>query len=202
MLNDRSSTISLLRTRRSGRPRDMVAPGPNAGELRAILEVAIRTPDHGKLFPWRFVHVAAEQRGAFAELLLRAHRAANPNRTRAEIEAVERFAHQAPTLIVALFSPKPSAKIPVWEQQLSCGAACMNLMTAAHAFGFTAGWITGWATYSREVLEGFGREGESIAGFIFIGTPAFPLEERPRPAFDSVVTEWSPPAASDPSQGS
>lgn len=192
MLNDRSSALSLLKTRRSGRPRDLVAPGPDAAQLREILEVAIRTPDHGKLAPWRFVHVGEEQRDSFASLLHDAFRIATPYPTRLELEAVERLARQAPTLVVALFSPVESAKIPEWEQQLSCGAACMNFLTAAHAMGFAAGWITGWAAYSPQVLEAFGRGRERIAGFLFIGTPAQELEERPRPAHDHKVSEWVP----------
>jgi nitroreductase len=192
MLNDRSSTLSLLKTRRSGRPRDLVAPGPDAAQLRQILEIAIRTPDHGKLAPWRFVHVPAEQRDALAALLHRAFRVATPEPTRLELEAIERLARQAPTLVVALFSPVESVKIPEWEQQLSCGAACMNLLMAAHAMGFAAGWITGWATYSPQVLEAFARGPERIAGFFYIGTPAHELEERPRPAYDYAVSEWMP----------
>jgi nitroreductase len=192
MLNDRSTPLSLLRTRRSGRPRDLVAPGPDADQLRQMLEIAMRVPDHGKLAPWRFVHVPREERPAFAELLHAAFRIANPEPSRAEIEAVERFAHQAPSLVVILSSPVEGTKIPVWEQELSCGAACMNLLHAAHAMGFAAGWVTGWATYSAEVNRAFAKEKERIAGFVFIGTPANPLEERPRPAFDYVVSEWSP----------
>ncbi len=194
MLNDRSSTLSLLKTRRSGRPRDLVAPGPDAAQLREMLEVAIRVPDHGKLAPWRFVHVRKDQREAFAELLHAAVRIDNPEPSRPELEAVDRFSHQAPELIVALWSPVEGTKIPLWEQQLSCGAACMNLMLAAHAMGFAAGWVTGWAAYAANVVKAFGRGEERIAGFIFIGTPAVPLEERPRPAFDFAVSEWAPAA--------
>ncbi len=194
MLNDRSSTLSLLKTRRSGRPRDLVAPGPDAAQLREMLEVAIRVPDHGKLAPWRFVHVRKDQRGAFAELLHAAFRIDNPEPSRLELEAVDRFSQQAPELIVALWSPVEGTKIPLWEQQLSCGAACMNLMLAAHAMGFAAGWVTGWAAYAANVVKAFGRGEERIAGFIFIGTPAVPLDERPRPAFDFAVSEWAPAA--------
>lgn len=193
MLNDLSSTLSLLHTRRSGRPRDLVAPGPNPAQLREILEIAMRSPDHGKLHPWRFVHVTADARDAFAELLQSAYLADNPEPGRLEIEATDRFARQAPTLIVALSSPVPEHKIPVWEQQLSCGAACMNLLLAAHAMGFAGGWVTGWAAYSPTVLRAFGSEHERIAGFIFLGTPGIELEERPRPEFTEVVSEWSPP---------
>ena len=192
MLNDRSSALALLRTRRSGRPRDLGEPGPSEEQLREILAVATRVPDHGKLAPWRFVIVRREDRGAFEELLLRAYRIDNPEPGRLEIEAAQRFAHQAPALVVALFKPVESSKIPLWEQQLSCGAALMNLLNAAHAFGFAAGWVTGWAAFSEEVRRAFARDTEVIAGFVFIGTPAVPLEERPRPALDEVVSEWRP----------
>lgn len=190
MLNDRTTPLSLLETRRSGRPRDMVAPGPTPDELQSILGVAARTPDHGKLHPWRFVHVPRDSRAALAELLHRAFRETEPEPSRLDLEAVDRLAHQAPELIVALFSPKPSLKIPLWEQQLSCGAACMNLEHAAHALGYTAGWITGWAAYSDLVRDAFGTEPERIAGFIYIGTPAMPLEERVRPDLPEVASRW------------
>ena len=194
MLNDRSSTLSLLATRRSGRPRDLLAPGPDADQLREMLSIAMRSPDHGKLHPWRFVHVPKERRDDFAALLDRAYRADRPEPGRLEIEANERFARQAPELIVALSSPTPDHKIPVWEQQLSCGAACMNLLVAAHAMGYAGGWVTGWAAYSPAVLEAFGHEGERIAGFLFLGTPGVELEERIRPAYGEVVSEWAPAA--------
>jgi len=190
MFNDRSSALSLLATRRSGRPRDLVEPGPSADELRRILEIAMRTPDHGKLHPWRFVHVARDRRGELAELLRRAYLAANPGAGRAELEAGERFAHQAPELIVVLSSPIPGHKIPLWEQQLSCGAAGMNLLMAAHAMGYAGGWVTGWAAYSGMVRDAFGASHERIAGFIFLGTPGAGLEERPRPAFEEVASAW------------
>ncbi len=192
MLNDRSSPLSLLRTRRSSRPRDLAEPGPDPAQLHLILEIAARTPDHGKLHPWRFVHVAKERRPAFAELLHRAYRIENPEPGRLEVEAVERFATQAPELVVALSSPTPESKIPVWEQQLSCGAACMNLLLAAHALGFSGGWVTGWAAYNEEVLRAFGGGEERIAGFIFLGTPGCATEERPRPGLTEVASDWTP----------
>jgi nitroreductase len=190
MLNDRSSMLALLRTRRSGRPRDLVAPGPNGEELAQILAIAMRTPDHGKLHPWRFVHVSQARRGDLAALLDRAYRAANPDPGRLELETNERFARQAPELVVALSSPAPEHKIPLWEQQLSCGAACMNLCLAAHAMGYAAGWVTGWAAYSDSVRDAFGAAPERIAGFLFLGTPGVELEERLRPTYEDVASEW------------
>jgi nitroreductase len=192
MLNDLSSPLTLLQTRRSGRPRDMIEPGPDREQLHEIIRIAARTPDHGKLAPWRFVHVPKEKRNDFAALLHRAYLVDCPQPTRAEQEAVDRMAHQAPELVVALSCPIQGHKIPVWEQELSCGAACMNLLSAVHASGFTAGWITGWPTYSDEVRRAFARGDERLAGFIYIGTPGFPLEERPRPALDYVFSEWAP----------
>ena len=190
MFNDLSSPLRLLETRRSGRPRDLGAPGPDAATLGRILAVAARTPDHGKLHPWRFVHVASDQRGALADLLKSAYHQANSDPGRLEIEAVERFASQAPELVVALFSPRESPKIPLWEQQLSCGAACMNLLSAVHASGFVAGWVTGWAAYNDAVRDAFGTAPERIAGFIFIGTPGAELEERMRPDIGEVASRW------------
>ena len=191
MLNDLSSPVTLLETRRSARPRDLVEPGPDAAQLERILAIAARTPDHGKLHPWRFVHVPAGARREFHALLDHAYRIDNPDPGRLELEAIQRFATQAPTLIVALSSPKESARIPEWEQLLSCGAACMNLVAGAHALGFAAGWVTGWAAYSDAVRDGFGSPSERIAGFVFIGTPAQSPEERPRPALAEVAAEWT-----------
>lgn len=190
MFNDRTDPLTLLQTRRSGKPRDLGAPGPDDAQLRAMLEVAIRTPDHGKLAPWRFVIVGSDQRDALAALLERAYREANPTAGRLEIEAMHQFAHQAPALVVVLSSPKAGVKIPIWEQELSVGAATMNLLNAVHAQGFAGGWLTGWPTYSDAVRDAFGASHERIAGFVFIGTPLKALEERPRPEYDTVVGNW------------
>ena len=191
MLNDTSSPLALLSTRRSGKPRDLVAPGPDDGQLAHMLEIAARTPDHGKLAPWRFVVVPADRRDALSDLITTAYRAERPQAARLEIEAMDQFARQAPTLVVVLSAPKPESHIPLWEQELSAGAACMNLLHAAHASGFAAGWLTGWATYAESVRDAFGAAPEKIAGFVFIGTPSKPLEERPRPESDKIVRYWT-----------
>lgn len=190
MFNDRTTPLSLLATRRSGKPRDLVAPGPDAGQLDQILTVAARTPDHGKLAPWRFVVVPADRRDALAKVITDAYREERPQAARLEIEALEQFAHQAPTLVVVLSSPKPESHIPSWEQELSAGAAGMNLLHAAHAMGYAGGWLTGWAAYSDRVRDAFGADPERIAGFIFLGTPAKQLQERPRPDLDTIISRW------------
>jgi len=190
LLNDRATPLALLATRRSGRPRDMVAPGPDAAQLDAMLAVAMRTPDHGKLAPWRFVIVGADQRERLAAVITNAYRAERPQAARLEIEALESFARQAPALVVVLSSPKPDSHIPLWEQELSAGAACMNLLHAVHAMGFVGGWLTGWAAYSDAVRNAFGSAPERIAGFVFIGSPGQPIEERARPDPGKLVSRW------------
>jgi len=194
-LNDRSSMLALLETRRSGRPREMVAPGPSDAELERILAIAARTPDHGKLFPWRFVTVATNQRQALADLLARALPEHNPDANAAHYAKALEFAHQAPSLVVVVSSPIAEHKIPLWEQQLSAGAAAMNLLIATHALGYVGGWITGWAAYSDTVRAAFCAPGERIVGFFFLGSPCRELEERPRAPLATLVRHWTPPSA-------
>lgn len=194
MLNDRSSTISLLETRRSGKPREMISPGPSEEELQKILRIAMRVPDHGKLAPWRFVVVGKDQREQLAVLLHKALQAEDECAGPAHHEKEDQFARQGEALVVLVSSPIPGHKIPLWEQQLSAGAAAMNLLTAAHAMGYVAGWITGWRAYSPMVNAAFAGPGERIAGFIFIGSPGRDLEERPRPDPAEIVRNWTPPS--------
>jgi nitroreductase len=190
MFNDLTTPLSLLHSRRSGKPRDMIAPGPNATQMDAILAAATRVPDHGKLAPWRFVIVGADQRDALASVLTEAYRAEKPEAGRLEIEAMEAMARQAPALVIALYSPKAESKIPAWEQQLSVGAACMQFLNAVHALGFVGSWLTGWPTYSDAVRDAFGAAPERIAGFLYVGSPSRELEERPRPDPDAVISHW------------
>jgi nitroreductase len=191
MFNDLSSPAALMATRRSGKPRDLGEPGPSPEQLDRILAAATRTPDHGKLAPWHFVVVPQDKREAFAALLERAYRAERPDPGKVELEAVRQFAWQAPALVVALSAPAHASHIPIWEQELSAGAACMNLLIATHAEGLAGGWLTGWAAYSDMVRDALGgKPGERIAGFLFLGTPTRELEERPRPDRDEVVKVW------------
>lgn len=193
MLNDRKSLLSLLQTRRSGRPREMIAPGPTPGQLEEILTIGARTPDHGKLFPWRFVTIAADQRDALAHLLRAALAEDEPDAPQAKHDKAAEFSRQGEALIVLISAPVPDHKIPLWEQELSAGAAGMNILVAAHALGFVAGWLTGWQAYSERVRAAFCGPGERIAGFIFIGSPGRALEERPRAPLATLWKPWQVP---------
>jgi len=195
MLNDRSSTLSLLETRRSAKPRELVGPGPTPEEMERILNIAARVPDHGKLTPWRFVTVGNDQRDAFGALLRQALVEFDPCATIAHHQKEDEFAHYQGQLVVLLSAAVQDHKIPVWEQELSCGSAAMNLLLGAHALGYVAGWVTGWRTYSERVRQAFCAPGERLAGFIFIGNPSRELEERPRPALSEIARSWQPPAS-------
>ena len=193
MLNDCSSLRSLLETRRSAKPRDLIGPGPTPAELERILTIAARTPDHGTLTPWRFVTVGVDQRDALADLLLKALAEENPGATEKHREKELNFAHYQGQLVVLVSATVPDHKIPLWEQQLSCGAAGMNLLLGASALGFVAGWVTGWRAYSPRVLAAFCAPGERIAGFIFIGHAVGELVDRERPDLAQLSHLWTPP---------
>lgn len=188
--NDLASAAALLATRRSGKARDMAAPGPDPATLRTILATAMRVPDHGKLAPWRFVVIDDDRRQALSDAMVAAYMAEKPGAGRLESDAIRNFALQAPCLVVVMARPDPASHIPEWEQLLSVGAACGLLCVAAHAHGFVANWLTGWAAYASAITELLGEPGERIAGYMFIGSQARPLEERPRPDYDVVVRRW------------
>ncbi|MHB2168211.1 nitroreductase family protein [Alsobacter sp. R-9] len=183
-----TDALALLRTRRSLPPHQMTGPGPTREELEAMLAVASRVPDHGKLTPWRFIVIegaARERLGAVAaDLYAKANPGADADRLALERGRFSR----APVVVAVVSRAAPHPKIPEWEQQLSAGAACMNLTTAAVAMGFVTGWLTEWMAYDRAFLDALGlSSGERIAGFVHIGRGAR-QEDRPRPALSDIVT--------------
>ncbi|MBD3835529.1 nitroreductase [Brevundimonas sp.] len=174
-----------LAERRSAPAQALTAPGPSDAEIDEILTLGARTPDHGKLFPWRFVVLGPRTRAEIAEkLAVLAELRDKP----AKDQAVLAKLTAAPVTLLVISVPVPNAK-PVWEQQLSAGAVCMNLEHAAGAFGYSASWITDWYSYDPQGAGLFGvQEGETVAGFIHIGTLAEPALERPRPDLSLKVT--------------
>lgn len=192
MLNDRSSALALLETRRSEKPRQLVGPAPSAAELERMLKIATRVPDHGKLTPWRLVIIEDDQRDAFAAVLRQALSQEDPCATIAHHNKEDEFAHYAGALVVLVSRPAENHKIPVWEQELSCGAVGMNLLNAATAMGYVAGWVTGWRAYSPGVTAALCEPGERIGGFIFIGHPGAIMEDRARPDVEQIARSWKP----------
>jgi nitroreductase len=184
-----NDTISLLKRRRSVPPPMMTGPGPAADELTTILTVASRVPDHGKLAPWRFVVFDGRARARAGRLALEIRLKDTPDldeAVRAEEEL--RFA-RAPLVVAVVSRAAPHVKIPEWEQVLSAGAVCMNMIVAARALGFSATWLTGWMAYDARFRAAIGlADHERIAGFIHIGKAAASIEDRPRPPLAEIVT--------------
>jgi nitroreductase len=179
--------LDLLLSRRSGTAKAMTEPGPDKKELALILQAAARVPDHGKLFPWRFIVFEGKGRKRMGEILADAAKAAGEKEKHQEQER-ERFL-RAPVVVGVVSRVTENIKIPEWEQVLSSGAVCQNMLLAAHSLGFVANWLTEWCAYDAHVKEGLGlKPGERIAGFVYIGTSDVKLEERPRPNMDEIVT--------------
>jgi nitroreductase len=186
-----NESFSRLQQRRSVPPRWLGEPGPDAQEIEAILTVAARVPDHGKLVPWRFILIEGEARRRLGEALAAAFQADHPG-AGAEQIAVERERFTMAPLVVAVVSRVvPHVKIPDWEQVLSAGAVCMNLLNAATALGYGASWLTGWAAFDRRVLDALGLgPAERIAGYIHIGTAKETPADRERPNLPDIVTRY------------
>ena len=183
--------LDLLKTRRSVKPVEMTGPGPSPAEIDAILTIASRVPDHGKLAPWRFIVIEGDHRLAIGETIAAAFRADRPDATPDQIEFERQRLARAPLVIAVVSRAAPHAKIPEWEQVMSAGAAAMNLVTAAHALGFAASWLTEWYAYDRRILDALGlAPHERIAGFVHIGRPRNPPEDRPRPPLSEIVTRF------------
>ena len=183
--------IELLKVRRSVKPREMTAPGPSASELETILTIAARVPDHGKLTPWRFIVFEGDARLRAGEIIAKVFAQKNPQAAPSDIEAEKKRLTDAPLVIAVVSFIRPHPKVPAWEQELSAGASAMNIVTAATALGYGACWLTGWFAFDRDVLDGLGlKADEKLAGFVHIGTPSKPSEDRPRPALSEIVTRF------------
>jgi nitroreductase len=183
--------IDLLKTRRSVKPIELNGPGPAPAELDTLLTIASRVPDHGKLTPWRFIVFDGDARAKAGEAIASVFKANNPQATDDQIAFEGNRLARAPLVVAVVSRAGPHVKIPEWEQVLSAGAAAMNLVTAAHALGFAATWITEWYAYDRGVLDALGlAANEKIAGFVHIGRPAKPPEDRPRPPLAEIVTRF------------
>lgn len=187
------SVIDFLHTRRSVAPKDMGQSAPSAETLEQILTIATRVPDHGKLAPWRLITFDKAAQVAFGEVVAQRFITLNPEATEAQITFERARSMRAPLMIAVLSTPV-MGKIPVWEQQLSAGAVCMNVLHATHALGFGAKWLTEWIAYDEVILAALGGNSENqdkVAGFIYIGEVKVLPEERERPALDSVVKKWT-----------
>lgn len=184
-------TLDLLRSRRSGSAKTMKGPGPDRAQIDTLLTCASRVPDHGKLAPWRFILFSGEARAKFGNVLAEAVRKSDPSVSDERVLQERNRFLRAPVVIGVVSKVRKGVPIPEWEQVLSAGASCQTLLIAAHAMGFVANWITEWYAYDPHVRTHLQlAEEERMAGFVYIGHPAEPLVDRPRPALETIVTEY------------
>jgi nitroreductase len=184
--------LDYLLRRRTVEAKALAAPGPAPAEIQQILTAAARVPDHGKLFPWYFLVFEGENRAEFGAILRRAAAQRDPETSEEKLDLEAARFLRAP-LVIGVISRIRESKHPAWEQQLSAGAACQNLILAANALGYATHWLTEWYAYDNTVRDALGLdESDTVAGFIYIGTPARAPKERPRPNLDAITTQWRP----------
>ena len=188
------SPLAALLDRRSTPSRQLGQPGPDPASLQALLQAAIRVPDHGKLVPFRLLLIQDDARAALGRFMAVRSTQRNPGNEAMIEKDRARFSH-APVIVSVIARPQANPKVPEWEQLLTAGSVCMNLLHAAHALGFGAQWLTAWMAEDRPLAEHLGLSaGERIVGFIHIGTPKLDVPDRERPALASLLTEWTPQA--------
>lgn len=185
-----------LPARRSVSVHQLGEPGPDPDQLLAMLRAAVRVPDHGKLVPWRFLRIAGAARHALGDALATRARVRDPAVGEAVIEKDRgRFCH-APVVVAVIARLTPNPKVPEIEQLLSGGCVCFALLQAAQVQGFGAQWLTSWAAYDRQIAGLLGLdEHERVIGFVHIGTPKDMPRERERPDPATLLSDWTPPAA-------
>ena len=186
------SVIDFMLTRKSAPIAELKEPAPSNDEIRTMLAVATRVPDHGMLAPWRFILYRGEARVRVGELLAaRAEEREGPLSDARRQQEMTRFS-RAPLVIGVVSAQKEHPKIPQWEMFLSGGAAAMNLVTAANALGYGANWITNWYSDDEEGRRILGLSPqERVIGFVHVGTYEGAPFDRPRPDVDTVVSDYS-----------
>jgi nitroreductase len=181
--------IDYLKNRRSTPVAQLSGKGPSRSEIEDILTLAVRVPDHGKLAPWRFIVIQGDERVRLGEECCKRAVEKNPDLS-VDMQEIERARFmRAPVIIAVVSKAAPHFKIPEWEQHMSAGALCLNLLMSVNANGYVGNWLTEWPAYDAAFWPTLGVEGtEKIAGFIYVGSTEFPCVERPRPALETVVS--------------
>jgi nitroreductase len=181
------AVLDFLARRRSASAATLRAPAPSAEQLRDLLRLAVRVPDHGKLAPWRFILLEGEAKARFVDKL---EQIADASVDREKRKGAL-FKLKIPPMAVVVVSHYIEGKIPEWEQRMSSAAVCANLIIAAQAMGFGANWITDWYAYDDQATALLGLTGdERVSGFVYLGTPAEPPQERVRPEVEALVSRW------------
>lgn len=192
--HESEETLRLLALRRSTPVLMLGAPGPSAADLDMLLRLAVRVPDHRKLEPWRLLVIEGEARNRLGEIFAAARKLRDPDASDEKLAGEMALPLRAPVIVTVISSPNhhDPKKTPVWEQQLSAGAVCQNLLIAAQAAGWAAVWITEDAAFDSHVHAAFNMHAhEQIAGFIYLGTAKENPVERQRPTLSKKVERWT-----------
>ena len=185
-----AETLALLARRRSSKLMHLAEPAPSAAEIDALIALAARVPDHGKLGPWHFVVFEGEARARAGEALAQVIKD-DENVDAARLDHTRNLLMRAPACVMVVSSAKPHPKIPEWEQQLSAGAACFSLLLSAHALGYAGCWLTEWPAYDMRARAALGLvEHERIAGIVYLGTPRDAAIERVRPDVGARISRY------------
>ena len=189
MPDSNSAAMEFLLSRRSRPAKTLQGPVPSRDELEPILTAAARTPDHGKLEPWRFIVVQGAAMDRLADLARARGAELGYDEEKTTKGAAQFVTGELAVVVVEV--QKPSEKVPAIEQTYSAGAVCLALLNAALASGWGANWLSGWPSHDRDFVEaGFGLAAhESVAGIVHIGTEKMAPPERPRPDL-SAITSW------------
>ncbi|MGR3662879.1 MAG: nitroreductase family protein [Paracoccaceae bacterium] len=182
------AVLDFLLTRRSRPAKTLTTPVPTKAELMPILTAAARSPDHGKLEPWRFIVLQKPALTRLSKLAM--ERGPALGIVPEKIEKNASLYRDGGLAVAVVCSPVASEKVPEIEQIYAAGAVCLAMLNAAQASGWGANWLSGWTSHDRVFIErGLGlAPTETIAGFIHIGTESNPPPERPRPDLDAMTT--------------
>lgn len=192
-LNDTSSVLAFLKSRKSASAKAMTGPGPDARQLQELLEIAVRVPDHGKLAPWRFIVFEGQARATVGQGFAKVWAQTHPEHGAEIVEFQRGLFMRAPLVVTVVSTAALHGKIPVWEQHMSAAAVCYNMVLAATALGFHAQWQTDWVAYDDGAKSVMGvKPAENVAGIIYIGQSTVALEDRPRPAVSQLVIYGAP----------
>lgn len=187
----KQGVLDFLATRRSPKLRALTGPAPRGHDLDRMLTIAARVPDHGKIVPWRFLIIQDQRRHDLDRAIGDRFDQRFPDASQERrAEARQRMTH-APLVIAVIASPVEHPKIPEWEQFLSTGAVCMNLLHAAKALGYAGLWLTEWYATDPVILRTLRiAPHERIAGFFHIGTEQSARTDRERPSLERIVRRY------------
>ena len=186
-------TREFLALRRSANKACLGSPGPTPSQLDDIIAAATRVPDHRRLAPWKFIVFEGDARGQFGDAAAEVQRSEEPGLDAGAYAFTAELLMRAPTVVAIISSPTEDGRTPVWEQELSVGAVCHNLLLAANAAGWAGCWLTEWIAFSQGINRLLGLEShERVAGFMYLGTATMNPQERARPETAQLITRWAP----------